>query len=322
MFLKVVNMGSYERALRVSKGIVENVSKVFLGKPEVIKMAVVALFAKGHILIEDVPGAGKTLLARALARAIGGTFRRIQFTSDLLPSDIVGLNIYSQKTETFRFHEGPVFANVVLADEINRASPRTQSALLEAMSERQVTVDNVTRPLPTPFIVIATQNPFEHHGTYPLPESQMDRFLMCLSIGYPSKDVERLILEAEGFSDKLDSLVSEVASPEEIVACQEAASSVTVSQAIMDYALELVARTRAHPGLEVGVSTRGAIGLISSAKAHASFEGRSFCIPDDVKATFVLVCAHRCIPKGGAGGLRQVRAVLLDILQNTPVPGD
>jgi len=307
---------------RVANDIIENASKVFLGKLDVIKMAVVALFAKGHILIEDVPGAGKTLLVKALARAIGGTFRRIQFTSDLLPSDIVGVNIYSQKSEAFRFHEGPIFANVVLADEINRASPRTQSALLEAMSERQITVDNMTRPLPAPFIVIATQNPFEHHGTYPLPESQMDRFLMCLSIGYPSRDIERLILEAEGFGDKLDSLVSVVTSPEEILACQEEASKVTVSQGIMDYALDLVTRTRTHPGLEVGVSTRGAIGLISAAKAHACVDGRIFCIPDDVKQTFVLVCAHRCVPKGGAGGLKQVKPILLDIIQNTPVPGD
>jgi MoxR-like ATPase len=315
-------MQSEVLTLRVANAIIANASKVFLGKLDVIKMAVVALFANGHILIEDVPGAGKTLLARALARAIGGTFRRIQFTSDLLPSDIVGVNIYSQKSEAFRFHEGPVFANVVLADEINRASPRTQSALLEAMSERQITTDNMTRPLPAPFIVIATQNPFEHHGTYPLPESQMDRFLMCLSIGYPSREIEKLILEAEGFGDKLDSLVSVVTSPEEIVACQEAASKVTVSQGIMDYALDLVARTRTHPGLEVGVSTRGAIGLISSAKALACVEGRTFCIPDDVKMSFVVVCAHRCVPKGGTGTLKQVKAIILDIIQNTPVPGD
>lgn len=306
--------------------IAAEVGKVFLGKANVIEQAVVALLARGHILLEDVPGAGKTVLARAIARAIGGVFRRIQFTADLLPSDITGVSVYSAQSEQFRFHPGPIFANVVLADEINRASPRTQSALLEAMSDGQVTTDDATRQLSSPFLVIATQNPHEHYGTYPLPESQMDRFLVRLTIGYPDRETERQVVESQGFADKVEDRVQHVAKPEEVEAAQIAASRVEVSEAVMDYALELVSQTRTSPSLETGISTRGAVSLVSAARAAAAIRSRNYCIPDDVKEMFGPVCGHRVFVRGKGLSANTAReeavAVLSEIIARTPVPGD
>lgn len=310
----------------LARAIARQVQSVFLGKPQVVQHAVVALMARGHILLEDVPGAGKTVLARALARAIGGQFRRIQFTSDLLPSDITGVSVYSPRTEAFAFHPGPVFSNVVLADEINRASPRTQSALLEAMSERQVTTDLDTRPLPQPFLVVATQNPHEHHGTYPLPESQMDRFLVRLTIGYPDREVERRIVDQLGFADKVDDAVQPVATPAVVAAAQEAVTRVRVPEPVMDYALDLVGQTRTTPALEMGISTRGVVSLVAASRASAALAGRDFCLADDVREMFVPTCAHRVLLKGqpvdGSGAREEARAVLTEVLARTPVPGD
>ncbi|NOZ02182.1 MAG: AAA domain-containing protein, partial [Deltaproteobacteria bacterium] len=263
---------------------------------------------------------------RALARATGGVFKRVQFTADLLPSDITGVNVYSAQTERFVFHPGPIFANVVLADEINRASPRTQSALLEAMSEGQVTTDDATRRLSSPFLVIATQNPHEHHGTYPLPESQMDRFLLRLTIGYPDREVERRIVELQGFADKVDEMVRAVASPEEVEAAQKAVSGVAVSESVMDYALELVSQTRSSALLETGISTRGAVSLVAAARGAAAIRSRDYCIPDDIRDVFEPVCGHRVFVKGrglsGATAREEATAVLSEILARTPVPGD
>lgn len=307
-----------------ARKIIECVGRVFLGKDEVLRQAVTALLARGHVLLEDVPGAGKTVLARTLAASIGGRFSRVQFTSDLLPSDITGVSVYSARDETFVFHPGPVFANVLLADEINRASPRTQSALLEAMSEREVTVDSNTRELPEPFFVIATQNPHEHSGTYPLPESQLDRFLMRLSIGYPDRESERRIAEVQGFSGNLG--IDAAVTPEEVSAAREAAAGISIPGYLMDYLLELVSRTRDSDLLELGISTRGVVSLASAARALAMVSGRDFCVADDVKSMFVPVCAHRVMVRGhragGASSNSEAQAILTDIISSTPVPGD
>jgi MoxR-like ATPase len=262
------------------------------GKPEVIRLSIVCLLARGHLLIEDVPGVGKTTLAQSLARSVSCRFHRLQFTSDMLPSDVLGVTIYNAHSEAFEFKPGPIFSNFLLADEINRTTPKTQSALLEAMNESQVTLDGCSHPLPRPFMVIATQNPVEHHGTYPLPESQLDRFLMRLRMGYPDAASERQILRSETVAtqDAVSGLVAE-----DVVRLQEAVHTVTVEEALVDYMLAVVERTRAHESLALGVSPRGSQALYRAVQALALVEGRDFAVPDDVKRLAVPVFAHRVV---------------------------
>jgi MoxR-like ATPase len=302
-----------------------SIARVVHGKAAVVRMAVSALAARGHILIEDVPGVGKTTLARALARSLGGTFRRIQFTSDLLPSDILGVNVFNQETARFEFRHGPIFANVVLADEINRTTPRTQSSLLEAMSEGRVSIDNHTYELEQPFMVIATQNPLEHFGTYPLPESQMDRFLMRLRMGYPSAQDERRVVTSALLDDPVEAL-NPVVDAQDVTAVQVAAARVRVEDALLDYAQRLVAATRESPFLALGVSPRGFQGWYRVAKARALVGGREYTVPDDFKETALPALAHRLVVSGGGAGEPLGRAreeaerVLNDLLERVPVP--
>jgi MoxR-like ATPase len=297
----------------------ENVGRVLRGKPEVIRLAVVSLLASGHVLIEDVPGVGKTSLAHALARSLGLSFQRIQFTSDLLPSDILGVSIFNQKSQQFEFVPGPIFANVVLADEINRATPKTQSALLEAMSEGQVTVERKRFLLPQPFLVIATQNPLEHQGTFPLPESQLDRFLMSLQIGYPPLEAERELLLSGGVQGILDELQS-VLDRDELLAIQAAAQRVNVSTKLASYMLDIAEATRQGGEFLLGVSTRGAQGLYRAVQALALCEGRRFAVPDDVQRLAVPVLAHRIVLSRGGGGAESTRTALERIVASRPVP--
>jgi len=299
----------------------ENIAEAFRGKPRVVRLTVTCLLARGHLLLEDVPGVGKTTLGLALARSLGLSFRRIQFTSDLMPSDITGVSVYSQKRESFEFQSGPIFSNVVLADEINRTTPRTQSALLEAMSEGAVTVDNETRVLPKPFFVVATQNPLEHHGTYPLPESQLDRFLMRLSIGYPDREIERELLLEREWEEPVEQL-DQVVDSDALTVLQRRAADVEVEESVVDYVLDLVEGTREHEQVRIGVSTRGALGLVRAAKAHALVSGRDFVIPDDVRALVVPCFAHRVsLREGEAGQDRQASTLILEeIASDVDVP--
>jgi MoxR-like ATPase len=298
-----------------------NVAGVFLGKPEVIQMALVTLLAEGHLLVEDVPGIGKTLLAKALARSLDCTFSRIQFTPDLLPSDLLGTSIFHQGSECFVFQPGPLFAQVVLADEINRATPRTQSALLEAMNERQVTMDGQTRPLGPPFFVLATQNPYEFEGTYPLPESQLDRFLMRLRVGYPDRVAEKQILTGHRAGEPVDYL-KPVLTADEMTALQQSVRQVRVEDSLSDYMLELIAATRSHPGVYLGASTRGALSLYRAVQALALIEGRDFVVPDDIKRLARPVLAHRILPRAARQGSTGDPAedIVSDILMQTPLP--
>ncbi|MBA3538933.1 MAG: MoxR family ATPase [Deltaproteobacteria bacterium] len=268
------------------------IATVVRGKPEAIRSSVIALLARGHLLIEDIPGVGKTTLARSLAAALGGAFRRIQFTSDLLPSDIVGVSIYDQSGKTFEFKKGPIFANVVLADEVNRTTPRTQSALLEAMSDGQVSIDDITHTLDTPFMVIATQNPAEHYGTYPLPESQMDRFLLRISLGYPGKQVERDLLRDRVGADPV-ARIQPVVDLAAVRTLQESVEGIRVEDALVDYTMSIIEETRRHPAIAIGVSTRGALAWYRGAQAAALAAGREFVIPDDIKLLAVPALAHR-----------------------------
>lgn len=301
----------------------ESVQSVIRGKDDVVQLALVALFARGHLLIEDVPGVGKTTLAHSIARSFDCSFQRIQFTSDMLPSDVIGISIFNQQTESFEFRMGPVFANIVLADEINRTTPKTQSALLEAMNESQVTVDNHTYALPQPFMVVATQNPVEHHGTYPLPESQLDRFLMRLRIGYPPAESEKEILKNSALADPLSKIQPSMTAAE-VVVVQQAVRRVSVDDALIHYLLAVAEKTRHHPDLTLGVSPRGSMMLYRAAQAFALVEGRNYCIPDDIKRLVLPVFAHRlAVSSSYASTLKrsnQSETILQEIVQSVPVP--
>ena len=299
-----------------------NIAKVVLGKADVLRLCMVALLAGEHVLLEDVPGVGKTLVGKALAKSIAAKFCRVQFTPDLLPSDIVGSSVYNAKNSEFHFSPGPIFANVVLADEINRTTPRTQSALLEAMSDAQVSIDGQTHRLPKPFMVIATQNPFEFEGTYPLPESQLDRFLLRISVGYPSREDELQVLAIHRGGEPLENLTP-VVDCEQISRLQQAVREVTVEESIYEYVLDIVEATRNSPELHVGVSTRGALCLYRACQSLALIEGRDYVVPDDVKRLAVPVLAHRVITKGYLHGSQRgaIEALIQRFVDDVPVPG-
>ena len=301
--------------------IIANVEKVIVGKNAEVKLTLVGLLCQGHLLIEDVPGVGKTMLAKALARSIGTTFNRIQFTPDMLPSDVTGVSIYNQMTREFEFRHGPIMAQIVLADEINRATPKTQAALLEAMEEKQVTVDGVTHMLPAPFMVLATQNPIEYEGTFPLPEAQLDRFLLRLSLGYPTAAHEIDVLERQQFAHPIERL-EQVVTVEELLEAQAAVRKVHVDPGIKRYIVELVTQTRKHPDVYLGASPRGSLALFRTGQARAALEGRDFVIPDDVKALAEAALAHRIII-GPAARIKDVssRSIVRDIVGSVPVPG-
>jgi MoxR-like ATPase len=300
--------------------VVDNVERVIQGKPDVIDLMLLCLVSEGHLLIEDVPGVGKTSMAKALAASIDGSFGRLQFTPDLLPSDVVGLTVWNRNTSEFEFRPGPVFHNIVLADEINRASPKTQSALLESMAEAQVTVDGTTYPLSDPFMVIATQNPIEHEGTYPLPESQLDRFLMRVSVGYPSAEAEMQILETHGDHDALDDIGAVITS-EDIRGMAHAARGIHVAPALKSYLIDLANASRRHPHLALGMSPRATLALQRVARARAAAQGRTYVVPDDLKALVEPVIAHRLLvtPEAQLQGISAADA-LMEVLRSVPVP--
>ncbi len=305
----------------VVQRILSSVESAVLGKPLTVRLCTVALLAGGHILLEDAPGLGKTSLARALAKTLGCRFVRMQFTPDLLPSDILGASVYRPASGEFEFRQGPIFTNILLADEINRTTPRNQSALLEAMSERQVSVDGITYPLPTPFLVLATQNPYEFEGTYPLPENQLDRFMMCLSLGYPDRKAELEILNRHRNGQPVDSLTP-VTSAEEVQEMQNQVQAVKVDSSLSEYMLEIAERTRNHPELTLGISTRGALTLYRAAQSMAYLQGRNYMIPDDIKQTAVPVLAHRLVCRGVLSEDHRQRGaqILRAILDSIAVP--
>ena len=314
-------MKETQSATGIAQEIVENVCTVIVGKNAVIERALAAVIAQGHILIEDVPGVGKTMLAKSISASIGCSFKRIQFTPDLLPSDIVGVSIYNQRTGEFQFRPGPVMAQVVLVDEINRATPKTQSALLEAMEELQVTVDGVTRPLERPFVVMATQNPIEHEGTFPLPEAQLDRFLMRISLGYPTFSEELSVIEQQEQTHPIDELQA-VASPGDVTGLQDAAKNVYVDSAVREYIVTLIDATRNHEDVSLGASPRASLGMFRAARGLAIMRDRDYVIPDDVKELAHAVLAHRLIlsPSARMRGL-QTAQVIDGLLESVAVPG-
>ena len=305
----------------VAQRIVDNVSKVIVGKRSVIEHALAALIAQGHILVEDVPGVGKTMLAKSLSISIGCNFKRIQFTPDLLPSDVAGISVYNQATGEFQFRPGPIMSEVVLADEINRATPKTQSALLEAMEELQVTVDGVTHHLQHPFVVVATQNPIEYEGPFPLPEAQLDRFLMRISLGYPEFEEELAVIEQQEQAHPIDSLEA-VATPKDVIGLQEAAKEIYVDRAVREYIVNLTEATRDHRDVSLGASPRASLGLFRAARALALVLDRDYVIPDDIKTLAASVTAHRIIlsPSARMRGVRSVDLVS-DLLNTITVPG-
>jgi MoxR-like ATPase len=305
---------------QLSRGLVENVSRVVIGKKDVVTQAVVTLLAGGHVLLEDVPGVGKTLLAKALAKSLAGDFKRVQFTADLLPSDVTGVTIYSQERHDFFFRKGPVFTNVLLADEINRATPRTQSSLLEAMEEQNVTVDGTVHPLTSPFFVIATQNPVELEGTYPLPFAQMDRFMTRLTIGYMTRSSEVAMLKAQRAADPLDS-IEPVMDCETLVQIQRAVREVAISDPLLEYLVALVEASRTAESLEYGASPRGSLDLQAFSQGIAMLEGRDYVLPDDIKRSARLVLPHRLIARRGHRSVSvNAKAVIDHIIDSVPVP--
>ena len=310
-----------EELRQLADRVVGNVEKVIVGKTEAVRLTVVGLLCQGHLLIEDVPGTGKTVLAKSLARSVGCSFRRIQFTPDMLPSDVTGVTIFNQQTRQFEFRPGPIMAQIVLTDEINRATPKTQAALLEAMEERQVTVDGVTYPTPRPFLVLATQNPIEYEGTFPLPEAQLDRFLLRLSLGYPGPTDEIRMLEAQQTVHPLENL-QEVVSAESLLEAQQAVRRVRAALEIKRYILDLVTATRRHGEVYLGASPRGSLALMRSAQAWAALSGRDYILPDDVKRMAPYVLAHRMIV-GAAARIRELdsRTLIDEILRTVPAPG-
>jgi len=301
--------------------IIQNVEKVMVGKTEVVQLAVIALISQGHLLIEDAPGVGKTMLARSLAKSINCSFKRIQFTPDMLPGDITGVSIYNQKTGDFEFHEGPILAHLVLADEINRATPKVQSALLEAMEERQVTVDGVTRQMSVPFHVLATQNPIEYEGTFPLPESQLDRFLLRINIGYPTLTEEIAVIEKQQYIHPIEQL-SPVVEAKDVLKLQETVKKIYVDDFVKKYIVLLVEATRHHPSIYLGSSPRGSLALYRTAQAHALLNGRDYVLPDDVKTLCEPALAHRSLlsSQGPSHG-KEGRSAISQILETVPVPG-
>jgi MoxR-like ATPase len=302
--------------------LIANIRRVFVGDPEVVRLVVAALLARGHLLIEDVPGIGKTLLGVALARSIESSFRRIQFTNDLLPSDLLGMSIFNPRESTFSFKPGPIFSHIVLADEINRTTPKTQSALLEAMSDLQVTVDGGTYPLPDPFMIIATQNPIEYHGTFPLPEAQLDRFLLRVKIGYPSAANEKEIIRGRDLY-QLASRLDPVLSPGEIRSLQDQVDGVRIDDALLEYIVALAAETRRGKGIKLGVSPRGSLLLRRAAQAHALTYGRDHVLPDDVKRVAAPVLTHRIVIESQSFGLLRIHesdTIIHGVLERVPIP--
>ena len=320
MILGVETATHFETRLQSLK---DSIGQVIKGKGDVIELAIVALLARGHLLIEDVPGVGKTTLAHALARSFDCSFQRIQFTSDLLPSDLTGVSIFNQVAQRFEFRKGPLFANVVLADEINRTTPKTQSALLEAMSEGKVTVEDQSYALPAPFVVVATQNPVEHHGTYPLPESQLDRFLMRIRMGYPKAEDEKQIIRSQISYEAADHLQPAV-SAEDILRAQKAIDSVSVHEALLDYIMTLAQATRSSDAITVGVSPRGTMSLYRAAQALAFLQGREFCVPDDVKRLVIPVFSHRVMVSSKYSSplsrTHEAEAVIQTLMDQVEVP--
>jgi MoxR-like ATPase len=297
-----------------------NIASVFLGKPELVRLSLVSLLAEGHLLLEDVPGVGKTLLGKAIAKSLDCEFHRVQFTPDLLPSDLIGTSIYNQQTQSFTFQKGPLFTQVLLADEINRATPRTQSALLEAMSEKQITIDGATRKLGSPFLVLATQNPYEFEGTYPLPESQLDRFLVRLTVGYPSRESDRAILKQHRSGEPVEHLQA-VLTAADVRKLQEFTRNIRVEDSLSEYILELIHATRNHPEIRLGASTRAALAFYRAAQAFAFLQERDYVIPDDIKGLAESVLSHRILTKSwDQGGQENNAALIREILAKTPVP--
>ncbi len=322
--LRPVNDGhphNLEIVQQVAERITHNVNQVIIGKRNEIRLTVLGLLTQGHILIEDIPGVGKTMLAKALARSIGCTFSRIQFTPDMLPSDVTGITLFNQQTREFEFRPGPIMAQIVLADEINRTTPKTQAALLEAMEEKQITVDGKTHPLDSPFLILATQNPIEYEGTFPLPEAQLDRFMLRIHLGYPSPSEEMTVLSSQQFEHPINNLF-QVVSVQELLSAQQAVKQIYVADEVKRYIIDIVSASRQHPDVYLGSSPRGSLALFRCAQTRAAMSGREFVIPDDVKALAEVTLAHRVIV-GPSARIKDIssRSIIQDVLASTPVPG-